>query len=201
MICVWRVATRQSFVISLVAWLPAFAAGCTHPLQHRWQAYRDAKKRGDAAAAATYLAGDARVWFDKKEGPGHALRAEGGPYKDWDKEFRSSSTRENLRVKGRTLTYISLESNDFYRLIERTPTKARVTYYFNDEDKISGMLYQGLSPKAKRAPDRRAEFERWAAEHYPGELESDAMKIPRNPGRWRALLTEWRSDVGLPAIE
>lgn len=201
MICVGHIAMRRWFVISLVAGLPALASGCTNPLQHRWQAYRDAKKRGDATTAAMYLADDARIWFDKKEGPGHPLRAEGGPYKDWDKEFRSSSTRENLRVRGRTLTYVSLETNDFFRLIERTPTKARVTYYFDDDDKISGMLYQGLSPQAKRTPDRRAEFELWAAEHYPGELESEAMKIPRNPKRWRALLTEWRNDVGLPAIE
>ena len=106
----------------------SLCGGCLHPLERRLTDYRAAKKRGDYETAAKYLAQDARIWFDKKEGPGHPLRARGGPYKDWDKEFRAVSTRRNVRVKGRSVTYISSEINDFYRLIERVPTDARVTY-------------------------------------------------------------------------
>lgn len=177
------------------------AGGCTHPLQRTWQTYRDAKDAGDYELAGRFLAEDARIWFDKKEGPGSPLGASGGPYKEWDREFRSHSTREAIRVVGRTVTYVTLEINDYYRLIERVPTKARVTYYFDEDDKIKGMLYQGLSPLKTRPPDRYNQFKRWAAEHYPGVLDADDMKIPNQPKRWRELLTEWRKDAGLPAID
>lgn len=181
---------------------PAAAiGGCMHPYLDTLHTYRDAKKKGDYALAGKHLAADARIWFGKKEGAGHPLRAKGGPYKDWDREFKSRSTREKERVVGQTVTYISSEINDYYRLIERVPTRARVTYYFNEEGKISGMFYRGLSPGSARPPDRYCEFEKWANEHYPGLLDSDEMKIPKNPERWRALLTEFREDRGLPPIE
>ena len=177
------------------------AVGCVSPLLRNLDAYRQAKKSGDYETAAQYLADDARIWFDKKEGEGHALTAKGGPYKDWDREFRSTSTREDLRVAGQTVSYISSEINDFYRLIERVPTKARVTYYFDDDDRITGMLYRGLSPKSERPPDRYEEFKQWAAGRYPGLLDSPEMDIPNNPKRWRELLVEWRADAGLKPLD
>ena len=177
------------------------ASGCTHPLKQVWQEYRQAKKDGDYQKVALYLAEDARIWFDKKEAPGHPLRPMGGPYKDWDKEFRAESTKEKFRIKGRTLSYISYENNDYFRLIERKPSAARVTYYFNEDEKISGMLYAGLTPRNRRPPDRFCEFEKWAEGRYAGLLDSEEMDIPNNPKRWRELLTEWRADVGLPPIE
>lgn len=194
---VWQVA---ALVLPLVS-LTSCASTRTHPLIKNLHAYRDAKKRGDYAAAGTYLAHNARIWFNEKEGPGNRLTAKGGPYKEWDKEFKSKSTREDAHVLGRTVTYLTLEINDFYRLTERTPTKARVTYYFDDSGKITGMLYKGLSPRAERPPDRFDEFEAWASEHYPGLLDSEEMNIPNNPKRWRQLLVEWRADAGHPPID
>jgi len=176
-------------------------AGCASPLRRNWQAYRQAKKAGDYETAALCLHKDARIWHGKKEGEGAPLRPRGGPYKDWDKEFCAKSSREDVRIEGRTLTYISTENNDFYRLIDGTPTRARITYYFDDNDKITGMLYAPLTPRHLRPPDRYDEFEAWANGKYPGLLDSAEMKIPNNPKRWRQLLVEWRRDVGLPAIE
>ena len=177
--------------------------GCTHPLTKSLDEYRAAKKRGDYAAAGRYLADDARIWFGRKEGDGAPLRARGGPYADWDKEFRSTSTRTTPRVEGRTITYESTEINDFYRLTNRTPTPALITYYFDDTGKITGMFYRGKDAKPKQPPppDKYDEFKAWAAKRYPALLDSDEMSIPNNPKRWRALLVEWRADVGLPVIE
>ena len=155
------------------------------------------------AAAGRYLAADARIWFGRKEGDGAPLRARGGPYADWDKEFRSTSTRTKPRVEGRTITYESTEINDFYRLTNRTPTAALITYYFDDAGEITGMFYRGkeAKPKEPPPPDKYDEFKTWAAKRYPGLLESEEMSIPNNPKRWRALLVEWRADVRLPVIE
>ena len=99
-------------------------SGCTHPLVRRLDAYRAAKKRGDYDTAAKYLAADARIWFEKKEGPGHPLRATGGPWGDWDRFFRAKSTRKDVRVLDDTVTYISREMNDYYRLLDRVSTPA-----------------------------------------------------------------------------
>lgn len=175
--------------------------GCAHPRVRALDTYRQAKRSGDYETAARYLADDARIWFDTKKGEGHPLTAKGGPYKDWDREFRSTSTREDVRVVGQTVTYVSSEINDFYRLIERVPTKARVTYYFDEDNRITGMLYRGLSPKSERPPDRYDEFKQWAEAQYPGLLQSPEMEIPNNPKRWRELLTAWRADAGLKPIE
>lgn len=73
--------------------------------------------------------------------------------------------------------------------------KARITYYFNDDNMISGMLYASV-PTAKPPPKGRAEeFKSWAAKRYPGLLDSDEMDIPKQPKRWRSLLAEWRREA------
>lgn len=187
-------------VVYILLIMVFMVGGCTHPLERTWTKYREAKKRGDYETAKKYLADDARIWFEKKEGPGNPLTAKGGPYKHWDKEFRAKTSREKVEVVDGAVTYLSSEINDYYRFIERKTTKARITYYFNDENKISGMLYQGLSPRKKRPPDRYDEFKQWANKKYPGLLDSPEMKIPKQPKKWRELLTEWRAESGLTSI-
>ena len=174
------------------------STSCTHPLQRDLEAYRSAKKRGDYQTAAKYMVADARIWFKKKDGPGRPLRPEGGPYKNWDEHFNSTNTCRGVQVIGHTVTYISQESNDFYRLIDGKMGPARITYYFDQDNKITGMLYEPIPQE--RLPNRRKEFEAWAAREYPGLLDSDEMQIPNNPQRWRELLIEWRAAAGLPPI-
>lgn len=194
---------RRLVLASLVA-ATLSTMGCAHPLVRRLDTYRAAKKRGDYDIAAKYLASDARIWFEKKEGPGHPLRAKGGPWADWDRFFRAKSTRKDVRVVDGTVTYISRETNDFYRLLDRVSTPARVTYYFDDDRLITGMLYAGLGHK--RPPDRKPEFVAWANQHHPGEidrLEPNDKIVPtlENAKRWKQLLVQWRAEAGLPAIE
>ena len=192
---------RTLVIVSGMASALVASMGCTHPLQRKLEAYRDAKKRGDITETASFLAPDARIWFNEKEGEGAPLRPEGGPYAAWDRHFRSTATREGFQVSDRTVSYLSAEINDFYRLIDGKPGQARITYFFDDQDRISGMLYEPLTPKHMRPPDRYDEFKTWAGIHYPGLLETPEMEIPNQPQRWRALLTEWRAASGLPVIE
>lgn len=56
------------------------------------------------------------------------------------------------------------------------------------------------------APDRFAEFERWAREHRADEMENlqpDGRIVPdlERAQRWRKLLNEWRAATGLHAVE
>jgi len=185
--------------LALLAFLP-IGGGCASPLVRNLESFRAAKKAGDYETASKYITDDARIWWTKKEGPGSPLTAKGGPYRHWDKEFNSTSTKSDFRVEGNTVTYVSREMNDFYRLTDHTPGPALITYYFNDDGKITGMFYRALDPASRRPPDRRKEFEAWASEKYPGLLDSEEMKIPNNPKRWRELLVQWRADVGLPPV-
>lgn len=194
----YRVKCRAGWVAVVAV---TTGLGCSvHPNVRTLEAYRAAKKRGDYEAAASYLGPDARVWFKKKEGPGDPLRPQGGPYAEWDKVFRSKSTRSDLQANDATVSYVLRETNDFFRLIDRAPGRVRMTYYFTDDGKIAGYLVEGLTPPNERPPDRQGEFEKWAAGKYPGLLDSEEMEIPNNPQRWRELLIEWRADVGLPAV-
>ncbi|MHC5110069.1 MAG: hypothetical protein ACYTHJ_09340 [Planctomycetota bacterium] len=106
-----------------------------------------------------------------------------------------------MHVRANTVSYTSVEINDYYRFLDRRPTPGRISYYFDDAGLITGMLCKGLSTREMRPPDRLCEFGRWAGQRYPGLLDSPEMEIPNNPERWRALLAEWRVDVGLPAID
>ena len=195
-----RNVSRFLFGPALLAGLVSISSGCTHPLMRNLTEYKAAKKRGDYHTAGNYLTDDARIWFNKKVGDGAPLRAKGGPYANWDRVFKSTGTKRHVRAKGQTVTYISSEINDYYRLIERVPTPARVTYFFDEHGLINGMLYAGLSPRGSRPPDRSCEFRQWTRQKYPGLIDSDEMAIPNQPERWRELLIEWRADVGLPAV-
>ena len=104
------------------------------------------------------------------------------------------------RTTSTQVSYISQESNDYYRLLEKTMMPAKITWFFSSDGKIDGMLYQGWGRDTPRPPDRKCEFERWTENRYPGLLESANMEIPKNPERWRELLLEWRADAGLPAV-
>lgn len=187
----------RHLVLAALASVLGASTGCMHKHVRTLDAFRAAKESGDYVTAATYLAADARIWFGKKEGEGRPLTAQGGSYKEWDREFKSNSSRKRVRASASEVSYISQEQNDFYRLIDGQMGPARITYYFNDDGKIGGMLYRGLAKKGDLPPNRRCEFERWAAEKYPGLLDSEEMQIPNNPQRWRELLVEWRAEVGL----
>lgn len=194
-------AERKFYALALGAIaITVGAFGCAHPHVRTLEAYRAAKKRHDYDAVRKYLADDARIWHDKKEGPGKPLRVTGGPYADWDRVMNGTSTQEEVEVRGNCVTYLSTETNDYYKSLERTTYPARITHYFGEGGKITGMFYDPMRESRGPAEDRRDEFDAWANAKYPGLLESEEMKIPKNPGRWRELLIEWREDAGLPRV-
>jgi len=158
---------RATCVCGVTVLLALACTGCANRLLTKLEAFRAAKRRGDYAEAAKYLADDARIWHVKKEGPGKPYTVKGGPWKDWDREFNGSSTREHVRVSNHTVSYLSTETNDFYRLIEHPPARARITYYFDDEGRISGMFYEPINRDDSPASDRQDEFEQWRVSAIP----------------------------------
>ena len=169
-------------------------------------AYRAAKKRGDHEAAATYLSEDSRIWFEKKEGPGKKRGKGGaGPWAEWDEFFKSTSKAVGkYQVEGRDVSILMEETNDFYRLIGRPPSRYRATYYIDDAGKISGVLIAS----ARKGPrvDRFDEFKEWARENRPDTLkqlmpEDEIVPSLENAKLWKKVLSEWRAATGLDPID
>ncbi len=174
-----------------------------HPLYAKLLGYREARRARDTQRIAGYLAEESRIWFDTKEGPGTLRTSTGdGPWAQWDREMKSTSTTHEYEVNGNELVTIVSETNDYFKLLDRKPTPYQITYWFDDDERIEGMLVSSL-PKESKNKGRYDQFKEWADEHHPGvldELQPEGKIIPskENAIRWRELLIEWREAVGLP---
>ncbi len=177
-----------------------------HPLFAKLLGYREARKAHDTQRIAGYLAEESRIWFDTREGPGTLRTSTGdGPWAQWDREMKSASTIHEYEVIGNELVAMVSETNDYFKLLDRKPTPYQITYWFDDDERIEGMLVSSL-PKKAETKGRFEEFKKWADDHHPGildELQPEGKIIPskENAIRWRELLIEWREAAGLPAID
>ncbi len=175
-----------------------------HPLIRKVKAYRQANAEHDTARVQALLAKGAARWYEKKEGPGTPIKPAGkGPWSDWDEYFKGKSEIESYKVDSNQVTIRLMEINDYYRLIERGPAPTNLTYYFNQEGKITGILvFRDATP----IKDRYEEFEQWAKKNRPADLpylrpEGEIIPTLDRAKKWRAVLNEWRRSIGLPAIE
>lgn len=161
--------------------------------------YREAKARHDAAAIDALLSDDPRIWFGEKEGEGRPLSPGGrGPWADWDAFFRSESRIESMEeIEGGLRTTV-LETNDWYRLVDREPKRYWIDYLFTGDDRIAGIFVHSI-PGVGRSPDRLEEFRTWAEAHRPGlmdELMPDGEIDPAKARLWKEALLEWRRAAG-----
>jgi hypothetical protein len=174
------------------------------PLVSRVRDFLALRERGEIEAARAFLAEDPRIWYEAREGPGAAWTLGGGAWSRWDTFFRSRSERRDWRQSGRAVSAVAVEQNDFYRLIERPPTPVKLVWWFDEAGKISGFMVRSM--RDPRARDRLDEFQAWARANNPREL---AYLMPGDrispegdrPQRWKAILTQWRAEAGLPAID
>jgi imidazolonepropionase-like amidohydrolase len=167
------------------------------------KAFVAAKERGDRAAAQALLAPDARSWFDERKGDGDPYGLD-GRWSGWDAFFRTKNTYSDWTQGRDSVTASGEEMNDFYRLVERSPTRFRATWWLDSSGHIHGFLYE---PRGAVMPgDRFGEFKEWARREKPAELD-DLMPNGRidptgdRPQRFRSLLEAWRRAAKLPAVD
>ena len=133
-----------------------------HPLYAKLLGYREARKAHDTQRIASYLAEDSRIWFDKKEGPGELRKPSGdGPWAEWDREMKSTGTTHEYTVNGKELVTVVSETNDYFRLLDRKPTRYLITYWFDADERIEGMLISSM-PKETKTKGRYDQFKAWA---------------------------------------
>lgn len=155
--------------------------------------------------ARAMMSDDPRRWFALREGEGQPWEVGPGtgPWAAWDDHFRSEGEVVEWREDERSATAVVREINDYFRLLERPAVTNEITYLFDDDGRIDGLLIAGVG---ERPPGRTDEFLAWAREHEPDALEA---LMPRgeidpsgdHPQRFRALLSRWRDAAGLEPIE
>lgn len=157
--------------------------------------FRAAKARGDEAAVQRYVAPGARIWFEKKDGPGEPFGKGGGSWDHWDQYFHARTTLSDWKEEGRSVTAVAHETNDFMKMLDWRPAPYIVTYWLDDSNRIAEVLIKSLPWKTI---NRLPEFEAWAAATHPRELEylmpgGKLDPTGDRPERWRAILEEWRA--------
>ena len=169
------------------------------------QQFRQAREKGDLATARSYLAPDARIWFDQEQrtGAGAPWTLEPDDWDRWDRFFHSRTEYTDWQDLGDRVTAVGHETNDFYRLTEWTPKPLAFTWWLDDDGRISGFLFHAQGEG--KDPSRFDELKAWASANRPDEL---AYLMPKGridpsgdrPARWRALAIEWRKAAGLPEV-
>ena len=188
--------TRRVSNLCAVA-LMVFAGCATNNAVTRIQNFRAAKERGDLALASTFIAPGARQWFETKEGEGDPYTLKAGRWDHWDKYFHSHNTMTNWRSSGNAVTADVVETNDFMSMLDWHAQPYTMTWWLDDQGRITGVL---IKSNPEKATSRLSDFKEWARAHHPEEL---AYLMPNDrldptgdrPERWRAILTEWRLGV------
>jgi hypothetical protein len=84
-----------------------------------------------------------------------------GRWSGWDEFFRTKNTYSDWTQGRDSVTADGEEMNDFYRLIERSRTRFRATWWLDSSGRITGFLYE---PRGAVVPgDCFGEFKEWAA--------------------------------------
>jgi predicted enzyme related to lactoylglutathione lyase len=174
------------------------------PLSTKAQRFRSLVKAGKFDVARAMMAPDPRRWWETAEGEGQPWRIDQrGPWADWDDHFRSQNQIVVWSEDDESATALVRETNDYFRLLERGWVKNVITYYFNEEGLIAGLL---IDASGDRPQGRTEEFLAWAKTHDPAELEylipgGEIDPSGDHPRRFRNLLNRWRRSAGLEPIE
>lgn len=174
-------------------------------LVERVRRFRRLVRQEEYPAARAMMADDPRRWFAPREGEGRPWRLGPGtgPWSAWDEHFRSEGEVVSWREGDRSATAVVRETNDYYRLLERGSVTNEITYFFDEEGKIEGLL---IGTTGERSPGRTEEFLAWAGQNDPEELEElmpggEIDPSGDHPRRFRALLNRWRVATGREPIE
>jgi imidazolonepropionase-like amidohydrolase len=163
-----------------------------------------ARHEGDEAAVRALTAADPRMWFDKRAGAGDPWGLT-GRWTHWDQYFHTQNDYSNFREAGDVVTADGVENNDFYRLIDRPPSKFQGTWWVDDAGRIAGFLYAPRGSTSSQE-DRFEQFKTWARKEKPAELEylmpgGRIDPTGDRPERFHALLAEWRKAAGLTPVD
>ena len=195
--------TRTQSLRALSVPLLLLATACASSKTATVRELQRLKEAGELERAQALIAPDARVWFEERAGEGAPWSAAGGPWSAWDRHFRARATYTDWEEAEDRVSVTALESNDFYRAIERPPTPVRLTWFFDEDGRIEGLFVR--RPPGVPIEDRFEQFRAWAEREAPEET---AALMPGgsidpsgdHPARFELLLARWRAETGRPPL-
>jgi hypothetical protein len=141
-------------------------AGCGAPdspdsLASRAQTFRELIDHERYGEARAMMADDPRRWFAPVEGEGQpwTIGPGTGPWSRWDEHFRSEGDVVSWSEAHGSATVIVRETNDYFRLLERGPVTNEITYLFDEDARLRGLV---IGAAGERPPGRTEEFLAWA---------------------------------------
>ena len=182
-----------------------FAPAPEDPLIARAMLFRTLLHAEEYDAARAMMSEDPRRWWGSREGEDFAwnIGPGAGPWHAWDEFFRKRTEVVDWAATPDSASLTFRETNDYFRLLDRGWTTSRVTYFFDDEKRLSGWLVEAVGERPKGKTD---DFLAWAREKHPEEIEAlmpDGEVDPGgdHPARMRVLLVEWRAAAGLAPVD
>lgn len=146
-------------------------------------------------------------WFEDKNGvpvKRYSGKVKSGLWKEWDQQMKSRSYYDSLwfNEKEYAVQGFFYETNDFYELIGKGPTKTLRTYWFDSNDKICEMLIYWIPEENTHTSEHLAGFYEWALVEDSVALEriypnQKIVPSKENAILWKDMLTKWnRTKMG-----
>jgi hypothetical protein len=162
--------------------------------------FLEAEERNDSAACRNMVSPEMRVWYEEIKGEGEKWSPTSA-WDVWDAFFHSVITYGKFTEDSNSVTVLIQETNDFYKLIDRSTSQVQLIWWVNNDDKIEGHLVKSVRDSSNRG--RFKEFIEWAKKNQTEELEYLMRGEKINPEgdrpqRWKKILIEWRTKTGLP---
>lgn len=185
----------------LIVFTAPLLHSCSNNLEDRMDKYLKAKLQRDGSHL-NYVSDTLKIWLeDKSKEPRLRIKGQssGGPWADWDKVFHSYSWADSVTVnaKGRSTIGTFYESNEFYDLIGKPPTRSTRTFWFDKNDEIDEILIV-WEPGQKTSDQYLKPIVEWAMLNAPAEIEAiypngSIKPSDQNAKRWRLLIESYRA--------
>lgn len=142
-----------------------------------------------------------KLWFDDKKGDPilrYKRMKATGRWKEWDEEMNSTSSYDSLWFDedDRTIKGYFYESNDFYELIGKPPTKTLRTYWLDQNNKINEILIYWIPEENTTTGEHLKPIVEWTLQYDSTEIQilypnSRIVPSAENARRWKKLLQKY----------
>jgi len=147
-----------------------------------------------------YTTDTVKLWFDKKEGEPILIvknDTSTGKWAGWDKVMKSKSYYDSIwfEKSEQVIRGYFFEENDFYKLINKKPTKTLRSYWLNDNNKIEEILIYWIPGVNTTTAQHLKPIIAWAEKYDSLRLsriyQNGIIPSAENAREWKELINEY----------